>query len=257
MLKYLKTKGYTKVESNSMYILAEGEIPVCLCAHMDTVFTKPPTEFYFDSEQSVLWSPDGLGADDRAGIFVIIALLEKGYRPSIILTDLEERGGIGADTLIKKHPTCPFKECKALIQLDREGRDDCVFYECDNDKFTDLIQSYDFYLNWGTFTDISIIAPAWGIAAVNLSVGYYYQHCEVEILKMAETYETIAKLERMLIDCGSWDKYKYIPLKYQKKGFHYNVWSKYGHCIYCGQPLPAPGCYCEECEKMIESESFK
>jgi hypothetical protein len=52
MLKYLKNKGYKKVISTNMYIIAEGDLPICLCAHMDTVFPIPPKDIYFDSEQS-------------------------------------------------------------------------------------------------------------------------------------------------------------------------------------------------------------
>ena len=172
LVRYLKSKGYKKIISTNMYIIAEGELPVCLIAHIDTVFSKPPVTFYFDKEQNVLWSPDGLGTDDRAGIYAIINLIEAGYRPSLIFTDMEEKGGIGASSLIQKYPDCIFPDCRALIQLDRQGEKDCVFYDCDNDDFVSLIESYGFSEEWGTFTDISIIAPAWKIAAVNLSIGY-------------------------------------------------------------------------------------
>ena len=109
-----------------MYIIAEGDLPVCLCAHIDTVFSHLPETFYYDQEKSVLWSPQGLGADDRAGNYAIIELLEKGHKPSIILTDEEEKGGLGAEALIKKFPECPFEDCRASIQFDRQGQQDAV-----------------------------------------------------------------------------------------------------------------------------------
>ena len=118
---------YKNIEANSTFILAKGNIPVALVAHADTVFPAPPTEFYFDSQKSIMWSPDGLGADDRAGIFAIITLLKSEYRPTIIITTDEEKGGLGAQALVRHMPNPP-TELKYIIQLDRQGSTDCVFY---------------------------------------------------------------------------------------------------------------------------------
>lgn len=219
-----------------MYTLAEGDLPICLCAHMDTVFPKPPETFYYDSSAGVLWSPQGLGADDRAGLFVIIQLLEKGYKPSIILTDMEERGGIGAEALTRRFPECPFEDCRAIIQLDRQGKNDAVYYDCDNEDFEKLITSYGFKTDWGTFTDISIIAPKWMIAAVNLSVGYYDEHTRAETLRMRELYKTITRVEHMLKDCGKWRSYAYVPFDYSKFSFN-------NRCAFCNQEIPAGSGY--------------
>lgn len=236
LIQYLKKKGYKDIISSCFYTIAEGDLPICLIAHMDTVFTRLPRTFYYDQEQKVMWSPDGMGADDRAGIYAIINLIERGYRPHIIFTDMEEVGGIGADSLIKRFPECPFEECKALIQLDRKGEDEAVFYQCDNKEFTDLIETYGFYTDLGTFTDISIIAPAWGIAAVNLSIGYEDEHCYTEVLHMDWCHETIDKVEKMLIECGSWLSYSYIPSKTRWTWGPSALWSP-KTCCYCGKPI--------------------
>ena len=230
LIKYLKELGYTIKFSNE-YIIAEGQLPVCLLAHMDTVFAQPPKNFFYDKEKTTLWSPDGLGADDRAGIYSIINILEEGYRPSLIFTDGEERGGIGASALIQKFPDCPFSECKALIQLDRQGSKDAVFYGCDNPDFTKLIVSYGFEEEWGTFTDISIIAPQWKIAAVNLSVGYFNEHQRIEFLNLVHCHSTINKVKEMLKDCTEWLSYSYIPAKIEP------MFVGHDHCYFCNKPL--------------------
>ena len=252
MLKYLKSKGYNNIKNTNMYLIAEGDLPICLCAHMDTVFSKPPKTFYFDKEQNVLWSPDALGADDRAGIYIIINLLEKGYKPSIILTDLEEEGGQGADALIRKYPDCPLKECKALIQLDRRGEKDAVYYECDNVDFEEKINSYGFETNWGTFTDISLFGPQWKIAAVNLSVGYLNEHQPIETLHLKWCHNTIDKVIKMLDECKEWLSYAYVPAVYTfNNGYNSSWWStdtsgkepwwEVERCICCGKSLGSTG----------------
>ena len=236
-MKYLKSKGYKNIVSNNMFILAEGDLPVCLCAHMDTVFPAPPTTFYYDPSAGVLWSPQGLGADDRAGIYAIVSILESGHRPHIIITDLEEKGGIGAEALIKFYPECPFEDCRAIIQLDRQGKNDSVYYDCDNKDFEKLINSYGFKTQWGTFTDISIIAPQWKIAAVNLSVGYYDEHQKIETLNMPQLLKTIAKVEYMLKSCKKWLSYAYVPFDYSK--FVLN-----NECVLCGKKIENSGHLC-------------
>ena len=239
MMKYLKNKGYKNVINTNMYIVAEGDLPICLCAHMDTVFDKLPVDIYYDQEKSVMWSPQGLGADDRAGNYAIIDLLERGYRPSIILTDMEEKGGLGAEAVINRFPDCPFEDCRAIIQLDRQGKDDAVYYDCDNKTFEKKITSYGFKTQWGTFSDISVIAPAWKIAAVNLSVGYYDEHRAIETLNLKQLESTIKKVERMLKDCGKWPSYAYIPYVYPLNYFD-------DFCIICNSKIPlGDGHYCQ------------
>lgn len=216
LIKYLYSKKYTNIIKNDDYIIAEGDLPVCLIAHMDTVFYSLPTQFFFDANKKVLWSPEGAGFDDRAGIYAILMILESGYKPSIIFTNLEESGCLGAEALIKNFPKCLFKECKFLIELDRANKNDCVFYDCDNSAFENYIKSFEFETDWGTFSDISTIAPAWEIAAVNLSVGYYLEHTKSEYLKCNELDETINKVKKILDKSLEAVSYTYIPCNYFK-----------------------------------------
>ena len=112
-------KKYKNVVQTPEYLYAEGTIPIALVAHMDTVFTEPPTEIFYDTRKNVMWSPQGLGADDRAGVFCILKIIEAGYRPHIIFTTDEEIGCIGASKLAEI--PCPFKDLRYIIELDRRG----------------------------------------------------------------------------------------------------------------------------------------
>lgn len=197
MAQYLKSK-YDKVIVHKDFIIAFGDIPIALVAHMDTVFKFPVSDLYYDQKKGVLWSPEGLGADDRAGIFAIIKILQDGLRPSIILTTGEELGGVGACSLIEKYPECPFPGLKYMIQLDRHGTNDCVFYDCYCPEFVDYVESFGFCERWGSFTDISFLMPEWQIVGVNLSVGYEDEHSKQEILCINPLFDTIKKVKKML-----------------------------------------------------------
>lgn len=210
MGKYLRSK-YDKVVETKDYIYSEGNIPIALVAHMDTVFPRPAQEVYYDRQKNVIWSPDGLGADDRAGIFAIIQIIKMGFRPHIILTTDEEKGALGADKLAMIE--CPFKDLRYIIQLDRRGAIDCVFYSCDNIEFIDYIEAFGFAEAIGSFSDISVICPAWKIAGVNLSIGYRDEHSVSEVLFVGYMLNTIDKVVRMLQETEI-PKFEYVPLAY-------------------------------------------
>ena len=212
VLSKFLNKHYQKVVETDDYIFAEGDIPIALVAHMDTVFKLPPEDIYYDERKNVMWSPDGLGADDRAGVYAIVTLIREGFKPHIIFTTDEEMGAIGASLLAKLD--CPFTECKYIIQLDRRGSNDCVFYDCDNQAFVDYVEQFGFEWNYGTFTDISRICPAWEIAGVNLSVGYRDEHSTSEVLFVGQLLSTIAKVRKMLQQAETAPYFEYIPAKY-------------------------------------------
>lgn len=230
MIKYLKSK-YTTVVSTNDYTYAVGDIPIALVAHMDTVFKFPADEVFYDRQKNVMWSPNGLGADDRAGVFAIIQIIKKGLRPHIILTTDEEIGARGAYQL--SAIDCPFKDLRYIIQLDRRGSNDCVFYDCNNPQFTDYIETFGFVEAIGSFSDISVICPAWKVAGVNLSIGYRDEHSISEVLFVGHMLSTIDKVCRMLQEKDI-PHFEYIPAMY------HNYWMKYylnhgddTHCRHC------------------------
>ena len=207
---------------------------------MDTVFPKPPEDIFYDRVKNVMLSPTGLGADDRAGVFSIIQIIRRGLRPHIIFTVDEESGCLGA-TALSKLP-CPFKDLRYLIQLDRRNACDCVFYDCDNPAFVEYVEGFGFIENWGTFSDISMLCPAWKIAGVNLSVGYYNEHSTGELLYVGQMLSTIEKVANML-QAEDIPTFEYIE---SKTAYGRNWWYNYYYkpttdesgdpiCNYCKQ----------------------
>lgn len=257
----LKTK-YSKedVTRTNKYLLCKGNIPVMLVAHLDTVFTRFPDHIYYDQQQGVLWSPNGLGADDRAGVFSIIKILKKGYMPHICFTTDEEKGGFGAQALIKDNPQAPF-DMKYIIELDRQGSNDCVFYSCGNKDFEKYVETFGFCTDWGTYSDISDICPKWKIAGVNLSVGYFDEHSIAETLHVNYLYSTIKKVCTMLDTCNDAPYFEYIEDEHFARwmygyGYPTDEWEEYNQtyniitCSECHKPHPL-----NECIKVLHKNS--
>ena len=193
--------GYTPIVSkDETYLIAEGTNSIALLAHLDTVFnerTRKNIQTYYDPDHGVIWSPDGLGADDRAGVFMILSLImETEFRPNLIFTTDEESALTGAKDLAAI--PCPFKNLSYIIELDRQGHRECVFYRCGNTNFQGYIHTFGFFPKVGSYTDISVIGPAWDVACVNLSVGYYEEHSYAEYLNLNHWLDTYLRLGQMM-----------------------------------------------------------
>ena len=233
-MKDLLKSRYEKVFMTPSYLIAVGNIPVALVAHADTVFSKPPQldKFYYDQEKDVIWNPDGAGADDRAGVYAITEIIRgSDLRPHVIITTGEESGCIGASKLASQVSNFP-GELKFMIQLDRRGKEDSVFYDCDNDDFENFINQFGFKTEWGTFTDISVLAPVWKIAAVNFSIGYENEHQAIECLHVDWMQATIEKTKTILqyvIDHPEVPVYEYVESMYS---WHYGYGYKNHHAWY-------------------------
>lgn len=232
---YLRTI-YPKVVENKEYIFAEGDIPVALVAHMDTVFQSPPHDIYYDRIKEVIWSPQGLGADDRAGVYGIIRLLRSGLRPHVIFTTDEEKGGWGASALISDYEKPPFKDLRYIIELDRQGEDECVFYWCDNGSFSEYIESFGFITDVGSFSDISIICEQWGVAGVNLSIGYVDEHSKTEILHIDWMMRTLKIVAGMLKESDI-PYFEYIKAELPK--YYQMILARNMRCYHCDKPFDA------------------
>ena len=203
-------KYYKRVISTKHYIRAEGQIPIAVVAHMDTVFDVP-SEIFYDNQRNVMWSPTGMGADDRTGIFIIVQLIKSGLRPHVIFTADEEKGCVGAGILAGQK--CPFKDLRYIIQLDRRGTNDCVFYDCDNKEFIPYVEQFGFSEAIGSFTDISSLCPKWKVAGVNLSVGYKDEHTTHERLYITPKFATLEKVRKMLSEKDI-PKFEYVESKW-------------------------------------------
>ncbi len=224
------------VEMKDGFVYAIGDTPIMLVAHLDTVHKQLPIDIFYDTEQQVIWSPEGIGADDRAGVYAIVELIKRGHRPSVLFTWDEEVGGVGAQVAASLlNP-----EVDYVIELDRRGYDDCVFYDCDNPVFTEYVESFGFKTNYGSFSDICYLCPEWKVAGVNLSIGYENEHTKTELLQVNWMMETINKVEEMLLDTNyDKDKFEFIESTYSATNANWfgtstNSWAEFGNAFAYG-----------------------
>lgn len=206
------------IEDHGQFLYAKGNLDVLLVAHLDTVHKVKPTldEIFYDEAKGVMWSPRGIGGDDRCGVFIILNILFAGYRPHIAFTWNEEIGCVGSRNMVQVFD--PKEQMGAninfAIQFDRRGHQEAVYYDLYNPEFEQYITSFGFDTKIGSFTDICEICPDWGFAGVNLSAGYANEHTTNEMIFVATINDTFTKACKILDDQSANPKffdYKELP----------------------------------------------
>ncbi len=213
----LKQTGNFVIEDKG-YIYKEGTVPILLVAHMDTVHEKVPTEFYYCD--GTITSPTGIGGDDRCGIYMIQEILKK-HDCHVLFTEDEEISGVGALYFTKSEVIDLLKgKINYVIELDRMGSCDAVFYECDNKEFEDFITKEYWITNQGSYSDICDICPVIGVAGVNLSCGYYKAHTNKEYVVLDEMKRNIKEVCKLISRTEEGDMFEYIEMSYNFTGLY-------------------------------------
>lgn len=195
--KELQKRGYSSIKNRNGFLYAKGEVPVLLVAHLDTVHAETVKEIYYTKGH--VYSPQGIGGDDRCGIYMILKIVQK-HKCHVLFTEDEEIGGVGANKFTK---TSQFKNMPVnyIIEFDRKDKNDAVFYNCSNHDFIDFITENNegfFKEAHGTYSDICDIAPYLGVAAVNLSCGYYEAHTTKEYVVLNEMETIISEAKKII-----------------------------------------------------------
>ena len=219
---YLRTL-YDNVIATEEYIYAKGIIPICMVAHVDTIrdLSMIVGEFepitFIDEKMDTIHCLGGGALDDRLGVFIIIRLLQLGYRPSVIFTTGEEVGCTGARKLILDIPRCPDRNLKFFIEVDRQGVDEVVYYQNSNQAFKNFIESFGFVEQIGTISDISVLMSGWKIGGCNVSAGYINEHTSIETGSWSGVQRIIARLEDILnydLSLLAKKRFKYMESKH-------------------------------------------
>ena len=219
MSKYIDTA----IEDRYIILKKDNKIKPMLCVHLDTINTHSRcTDENFnindivDFGEGIMLKPTSklscLGADDRAGVYIILKhyneLIEK-YHIGIFCD--EEIGAKGSGSMrTLEHVSC-------FIGLDREGSKQVATYGYDNTELLSKFTQLGFKEHYGSFTDASVLAQMFNKACCNLSVGYYYQHTADEYVLFDDISHTIEILLNVEL---VFDKEDY-PIETTYYGYNY------------------------------------
>lgn len=171
--------------------------PVLFSSHVDTVHNiKDPIYqvVAVDDGCGLIFKEDDmpLGADDAAGVWIMLYMIDHKVPGTYIFHRGEERGGIGSSGMAT-HYEHYLAQFSWAIAFDRRAEDSVITHQmsgrCCSDEFAGALatvinglQEFDYAPdNTGLFTDtanyIGIIPEC-----TNLSVGYHHEHSKNEYL---------------------------------------------------------------------------
>lgn len=219
-----------------------------LCAHMDTVQDNVDTYLsqhvrYYEHEQ-VIKGYGVIGADDKAGIYTILYLLQNGEDINFLFTVQEEAGAIGAQYFSSK---MDFSSLPYGLIVDRKGSSDiiCKHNDYGTDEFDHALVSvgkhFGFIPAYGLFSDCDELNKQ--ISCANLSAGYYNPHTKQEFLRVNELHNTINFVHSFI---------KNIDVNYPAPE---NSYQKYSFFSYYDDELSSIDGVCDLCGSI--EEAFK
>ncbi len=226
LVSFLKSCKYTCIKNEDGFLYAEGTIPVLLVAHLDTVHEDRIKCICYSGNGDILMSPQGIGGDDRCGVYAIMKTIAQ-HKCHVLFCENEEIGCLGA---IKFTESKIKPKVNYIVELDRHSSNDAVYYDCENKEFEAFITTFGFVTQTGSFTDISKIAPYLGVAAVNLSSAYYNAHTKHEYIVMSELLINIERLKKIVMQSNIFYKYeerRHIFNKYRGIGYDDDLFAKY------------------------------
>lgn len=184
-------------------------------AHVDTVHKTTGKNTYSQVEKwevkavgeaiggTIIAKGDVLGADDGAGVALLMHMMSHGIPAYYLFTQGEERGGIGAKFVAKNYSKV-LVEMDRAIAFDRRGTDSVITYQgfsrCCSDAFGDALaqelndNAANFFYSpdpSGVYTDTAEFTELIS-ECTNISVGYDHEHTTKECLDVAH-YHALAK----------------------------------------------------------------
>lgn len=169
--------------------------------HIDTVHksSSPPRQVIeFDPATNIIYKRDNepLGADDGAGIWLLMEMIDAGVPGTYIFHRGEEKGGIGSRIMASHHSAfiggythaIAFDRCDTVSVITKQRGSRCCSEDFANHFCKMLGNDDDFYEQkpdpTGSFTDTANYTDLIG-ECTNVSIGYYSEHTGAEQLDLS------------------------------------------------------------------------
>ena len=191
---YTKRITGTKVETDAagnLYITkGEAESYPCIVAHLDQVQRLHSKDFTIVETGEIIFGyssqnkrQEGLGADDKNGIWIALKCLRKYDSLKLAFFVSEEVGCVGSGKAVMDF----FNDCRFVIQPDRRGYQDIInkigWTSLCSPEFLQAAgyKRFGYRETHGMMTDVQELKErGLQVSCINLSCGYYEPHTAYE-----------------------------------------------------------------------------
>lgn len=205
------TEIRTDQKGNLYVIKGMAETYPCIVAHLDQVQRDHSRDFIPVETKELIfgYSPrsrkqEGLGADDKNGIWIALKCLEKYDTLKVAFFVEEETGCQGSNQADMDF----FQDCRFVIQPDRRGYKDLItsigWTELCSDEFLKAVgyEKFGYQEIEGMMTDILTLKErGLEVSCINLSCGYYEPHTDQEFTVKKDLLNCLKLVEHIIENC--------------------------------------------------------
>lgn len=200
-------------ELGNLYITkGRSETYPCLVAHMDQVQKIHSKDFEVLYAEGILFGysrknkrPEGLGADDKNGLWVCLRCLEKYDHIKLTFFVQEEIGCRGSQKAVMAF----YDDCRFVLQIDRRGENDFItniggWTPLCSKEFVEAVQPalFGYKEENGMMTDVEALKEnGLKVSAANISCGYYNPHTDTEFTLWAELNNCLSFVKHIIETC--------------------------------------------------------
>lgn len=218
-------------EVGNLYIIkGDSETYPCIVAHLDQVQSTHAKDFKAVQTEDIIfgYSPNkreyqGLGADDKNGIWIALKCLEKSPVMKCAFFVSEEVGCIGSS----KCDMSFFSDVRFVVQPDRKGGSDLInsisgMDIASKDFLNDIdYEDFGYKTTVGLMTDVLELSERGvGVSCINLSCGYYNPHTDEEFTCISDLLNALNLVLHIVHKC--------TKVYYHKVEYDGSRWSHYG-----------------------------
>ena len=215
----------------NLYITkGKSETYPCIAAHLDQVQDRHSKDFLaYEAEDIIIgFSPkhkeqQGLGADDKVGLWIGLKCLQKFDAIKLAFFVGEEIGCKGSQEADMDF----FNDCRFVIEPDRRGANDLITEIgwtplCSEEFLKDIgYKKFGYKETEGMMTDIETLKDnGLAISCINLSCGYYDSHTDHEIVYKPAVSNCLAFVEHIIKTCKKVYPHEDDTARYERHNYY-------------------------------------
>lgn len=220
----------------------KSETYPCIVAHMDQVQERHSKDFIaYEAEDIIIgFSPkhkeqQGLGADDKCGLWIGLKCLQKFDCLKLAFFVGEEVGCKGSGLANMAF----FDDCRFVIEPDRKGSEDLITQIgwtplCSDDFLKDIgFKKFGYKETEGMMTDIEALKDhGLLLSCINVSCGYYKPHSNEEFVYKPALLNCFAFVEHIIKTCTKVYPHIDNTAYYEKQNYYGDIYDDYYSEIY-------------------------
>ena len=207
---------------NLLVTKGQADTYPCICAHMDQVQKQHSKDFTVIQTGDVIFgyspsdkSQQGLGADDKNGLWIALQLLAELDSLKCAFFVEEESGCVGSNYVDLSF----FSDVRFCLQADRKTGKDLITKINGDICSTEFIEAMDYKTygdkpTSGLTTDVGTLSRRGvGVSCINISCGYYHPHTDHECTVWSELLNALDFARHICTTCTSVYPHGYVEQK--------------------------------------------